>query len=121
MNRNHEPMTDRELDLLLVHATVPSLPEGARDRLMQRLAGEASSPPANTVVPFRRAAAAPSRIGWLAGLPLAASLALGIYLGSGGTLESYLPSTAYDMLAGNSDDAVTGIEDVESFNEDDLS
>ena len=46
------------------------------------------------------------------GLTLSESGGDGIYLGSGGTLESYLPSTAYDLLAGNADDAVTGIETV---------
>ena len=123
MQRDHEPMTDKELDVLLSHASVPPLPQRAREKLMQRIAEEdaAHAPATATVIPFRRARPQASRLGWLAGLPLAASLALGIYLGSGGTFDNYLPTTAYDLLAGNSDDTITGIEDVESFTEDDLS
>ncbi|MBL8791434.1 MAG: hypothetical protein JNM45_13145 [Rhizobiales bacterium] len=67
----------------------------------------------------RRSKPAPQpRLGWLAGLPLAASLALGIYLGAGGTFDGLLSTSAYELIAGNtSDNILTGIEDVESFTE----
>lgn len=119
MIQDEEPMSDRELDILLSHASDPRLPLGARSRLQTRLdresmkAGEGPLP-----VPEPRR----SRLGWLAGLPLAASLAFGIYLGNAGALESILPSAAYELLAGvNIDDPVSGIEDVESLSEDELS
>lgn len=127
MNKDHEMMTDKELDTLLAHASRPELPAGARQRLLDRVGAE-GMPAASNVIPFRRPvqtpAAAPvrSRLGWLASLPLAASLALGIYLGAGGTFAGLLPTTAYDIIAGGSaDDSITGIEDVESYTEDDLS
>ena len=125
MSNDHDSMTDRELDALLAHATVPVLPEGARQRLLDR-AGRGGDAAASNVIPFRRPVSAPvhapSRLGWLAGLPLAASLALGIYLGAGGTFDGLLPATAYDIIAGGStDDTITGIEDVESYTEDSLS
>jgi hypothetical protein len=58
---------------------------------------------------------------WLAGLPLAASLALGIYLGAAGAGASILPTAAYELLAGvNLDDPGTGIEEAEGLSEDSL-
>jgi hypothetical protein len=123
MTRQPDLMTDAELDALLAHASAPPLPLGARERLLARVAAETEPRSgATNVVPLRRHARPHPRIGWLAGLPLAASLALGIYLGNAGGLDAYLPGTAYEMLAGAStDDAVSGIEDIEGFSEDDLS
>lgn len=121
MTQDDGLMTDKELDALLAHASMPPLPAGARERVMERVAREAAAP--NVIVfPRRAPVPQPARLGWLAGLPLAASLALGIYLGSGGTFGNVLPSTAYEILAGgSSDDSITGIEDIESYTEDDLS
>lgn len=123
MSKENELMTDAELDGLLAQASTPPLPLGAKQRLMAKLSqvdGVAAAPP--NVVPLRQPQSSGSRLGWLAGLPLAASLALGIYLGSADSLDSYLPNAAYDLIAGSSgDEPLTGIEDVESFTEDDLS
>lgn len=123
MTRQPDLMTDAELDTLLAHASAPPLPLGARERLLARVAAETvPHAGAANVVPLRQPARPRSRIGWLAGLPLAASLALGIYLGNAGGLDAYLPATANEMLVGvSTDDAVSGIEDIESFSEDDLS
>ncbi|MFT3672659.1 hypothetical protein [Aestuariivirga sp.] len=126
MTDDRNLMSDRELDQLLAHASAPPLPDAARGRLLQRLAEEEAKRPSSNVVSLtearaRRAAQqAPSsgRLGWLAGLPLAASLALGIYLGAGGTFDGYLTTSAYDLIAGNtSDTTLTGIEDMESYTE----
>ncbi len=118
MSNEPELMTDGELDALLAHASKPPLPLGAKSRLLARLAKEDA---AGKIVPVRQSEASGSRLGWLAGLPLAASLALGIYLGAGGGAESYLPSVAYDLLAGSTgSEPLTGIDEVESINEDDL-
>jgi hypothetical protein len=119
MTDKNGPMSDVELDALLAHASEPRLPAGANERLLARLAGQKAH---ENVVSFRRAEPQQSRLGWLASLPLAASLALGIYLGSAGSLESLVPTAAYELLVGvNIDDPVTGIEDVESLTEDDVS
>lgn len=123
MTRQPDLMTDAELDTLLAHASAPPLPPGARERLLARVSAEPVARPVTAkVVPLRPPARPQSRVGWLAGLPLAASLALGIYLGNAGGLDAYLPAAAYDLLAGAStDDAVSGIEDIEGLLEDDLS
>jgi hypothetical protein len=124
MSNDRDLMTDQELDQLLAHASAPPLADGARTRLLQRLAGEGQSAAAAHVISLSEARARrvrpqeQPRLGWLAGLPLAASLALGIYLGAGGTFDGYLATSAYDLIAGNtSDDVLTGIEDMESYAE----
>jgi hypothetical protein len=78
------------VDRLLAQASRPGLPAGARARLDARLA--AMPGPVRIVA---RSGAEPGKawsLPWLAGLPLAASLALGIYLGAAGSLDSILPS-----------------------------
>ncbi len=126
MSNDRDTMTDQELDQLLAHASAPPLPDAARTRLLQRLAAGESQKPGSNVISFsdaraRRAsprAQSQARLGWLAGLPLAASLALGIYLGAGGTFDGLLTTSAYDLIAGNTtDNILTGIEDMESFTE----
>ena len=119
MTHDDELMSDRDLDILLSHASTPGLPLGAKARLLAKLEEQKAM---SNVVPLREVETQRSRLGWLAGLPLAASLAFGIYLGSAGSLESILPTAAYELIAGvNIDAPVTGIEDVESLSEDDLS
>lgn len=128
MSNDRDLMSDHELDQLLAHASTPPVADGARGRLLQRIAAEGRdeppSPASSNVISLsearaRRSKPAPQpRLGWLAGLPLAASLALGIYLGAGGTFDGLLSTSAYELIAGNtSDNILTGIEDVESFTE----
>ena len=59
---------------------------------------------------------------WAIGVPLAASLALGIYMGSRGTLDNYLPqSIVGQSLADTSESGPSsGLDDAESYEEGDL-
>jgi len=119
MNHDDEMMSDKDLDVLLSHASTPQLPLGAKTRLLAKMEEQRASP---KIMLRSQRESQKSRLGWLAGLPLAASLALGIYLGSAGPLESILPTAAYELLTGvNIDDPVTGIEDVENLSEDEFS
>ena len=113
-------MSDIELDKLLAAARQPELPKGFAERLQAKL----EQPPASNVIAFpqRKPVPASNRRVWLSAIPLAASLAFGIYLGAMGTLpdslaglESSLVSDASDTLFG------IGIEDTESFLNGDLS
>jgi hypothetical protein len=115
MTMTHDPidhlMTDVELDALLAAASAPPPPLGATSRLIARLDGAAhnSSPPK-------------SRLGWLAGLPLAASLAVGIYLGAAGDLSAVNPfslSTSSTATAADTDTG-SGLDEALDFNEDTL-
>ena len=108
-------MTDQELAALLSLATRPALAAGAESRLLRRLKDETAATAPDVVVPLRRSTATHSRLGWLAGLPLAASLAFGIYLGIAGLGGDLLPTTAELSAAESEYDAPTGIEEAEDL------
>ncbi len=104
------------VDELLARATQPELPEGARQRLAERLAAAAG--PARVYRRDEGRDGGSWSLSWRAGLPLAASLALGIYLGAGGTLDSILPSaitgTAVTADSGDDPGDFSGISDAET-------
>jgi hypothetical protein len=84
----------REIDHVLSLATAPSPPPGAVERLLRHAdlpAGRTRS--AMVRPPPRRP------IGYLSALPLAASLAAGIYLGAQGMLDALLPSAITGEVA----------------------
>ena len=119
-NVSNKNMTDMELDQLLAQATQPDLPKGFAERLQAKL----EQPAASNVIAFpaRQQVKPSTRRYWLSAIPLAASLAFGIYVGAAGSLpdslsglESSLVSDATDSLLG------VGIEDTESFLNGDLS
>ncbi|MCC7482381.1 MAG: hypothetical protein IT541_12740 [Hyphomicrobiales bacterium] len=116
MERYDETRMNAALDKLLKHATDPAVPEGAEARLMLAIqsAGQQSN-----VVPFQPRA---KLQGWAIGLPLAAALALGIYLGSQGTLDAYFPGTITDDISAELSDPIpfTGLDDAESYAEGDV-
>jgi hypothetical protein len=113
-----QDMTDNELDALLAEATVPDLPAGFADRLNRRL----EAAPAANVIAFPAVKPRPVRRPWLSALPLAASLAFGLYLGAAGSLPESLASLAPAAIADTADALLgLGIEDTESFLNGDLS
>lgn len=95
----------REIDWVLASASVPPLPEGAVSRLMARILEEPQQ--ADPVIPFRARPlpdpqpARPSLLRYAAALPLAASLALGVYLGARGTLDFMLPTAITGLALGD--------------------
>ena len=92
-------------------------------RLMARIERE---PQETAVVAFAPRAAAPRRRGLLwrtaAALPLAASLALGIYLGAKGTLDFMLPTAITGGVALNDDapDDLGGVGEADAYAEESL-
>jgi hypothetical protein len=91
----------------LKRASNPQAPLGAEDRLMAAIR---NTPQQSNVVQLQPRA--PNR-NWLVGLPLAASLLLGIYLGSTTSFDDYLPDS---VVVGASDtDASSGFDDVEKY------
>ena len=108
---------DSELRRILALATTPEPLAGAADRLMARLATVET---AAQVVPFRpRATRRQSWFAYAAAVPLAASLALGIYLGAMGKLDTLLPAAITGDLAMSFDpDAdLTGVGEAEAYAE----
>lgn len=80
-------LSDTELDRLLQHASTPVPRSDFESRLLTKLNPVESS---NKVIAFPQRKR-PSL--WLASLPLAASLVLGIWLGANGTAADFLPFT----------------------------
>lgn len=107
-------MSDAQLDSLLSKTKQPPLPRGFADRLQAKL----EQPAPNNVIAFpqKKSQPAPSRRIWLSAIPLAASLAIGIYLGEQGTLADSI-ATLDSSLVSDATDSVfnIGIEDTESF------
>lgn len=114
----------RAIDRLLARASVPPLPDGAMDRLMAKL--DAEAPAASPKVVLFRPAARPEPrrvLRYAAALPLAASLALGIYLGAQGTLDTILPTAITGTVALNDDpmDDLGGVGEAEALAEESTS
>ncbi len=107
-------VTDAELDAMLKAATQPKLPGGFADRLRAKL----EQPAASNVIAFpqRKAPRVKSTRHWLSAIPLAASLAIGLYLGAQGILANSFTGMSTSLVADATDSAVDiGIEDTESF------
>jgi hypothetical protein len=128
MNAEVEKMAARdeaELRRIVAFASVPEPPSGAQERLMARIATIAiEAPPADNVVLFRPRASAPSSwFRYAAALPLAASLALGIYLGAAGSLDFALPALVTGDVATNleADEDLNGVSEAEQYAEENLS
>ncbi|MCA3559794.1 MAG: hypothetical protein IOC82_02040 [Aestuariivirga sp.] len=97
MEQDKNPCEDRETRAVLAHASAPQLAPGAMDRLMARIATE---PQQAEVIPF---APRPRATFWryAAAAPLAASLALGVWLGANGKMDFVMPSAVTGGLALN--------------------
>jgi hypothetical protein len=118
IDRVPEAEEARAIDIVLEAATNPELPAGAEERLLARLKGE------SRVVTLQSRKAQPGPVlRWTAALPLAASLALGIYLGAMGTLDAFLPETVTgELAAGDEENAdLSGVSEAEAYAEEDVS
>jgi hypothetical protein len=110
-----------EVGKVLRLASRPGLPEGASARLLARIAAEpqVARPIALPVRgPIRR-----SPLRYAAALPLAASLALGVYLGAQGSLDFMLPSAITGDVAQGEDvvDELGGVGEAEAYAEESFS
>lgn len=108
------------VDRLLALASRPDVPPGAMVRLLQQIESRRSAdvvglgPPARRRRPFIR---------YVAALPLAASLVLGIYLGAQGSLDFMLPSTITGGMAVNDEvpDDLGGVGEADAYAKENLS
>ena len=110
----------RAIDSMLSLATEPVPPEGAMARLLDRIASE---PQPAKVIAFQPLARRPSLMRYAAALPLAASLALGIYLGAQGSLDFMLPTalTGDVALTGDITDELGGVGEADAYAEENFS
>lgn len=118
MEQDNDRSEHREASAVLGHASRPALPAGAMDRLMARIADE---PQQANVIAFAPRPQ-PRRAAWrlAAAVPLAASLALGIWLGANGKMDFMMPSAVTGGVALNEDagvDDLGGVGDVTAYAE----
>jgi hypothetical protein len=115
----------REIAAVLAHASAPPAASGAAARLIARIADEAQEPPPAKVLDFtpRPRAGARRVLRFAAALPLAASLALGVYLGAKGTLDFMLPTAITGGVAANEElpDELGGVGEADAYAEESLS
>ncbi len=118
--KDGKDMEEQALHALLARASRPEPPQGAQGRLMARITPQAARPAAAAVIPFQAPKARP----WVGlvglGLPLAASLLLGIFIGNESLLDQYLPESVAALVSddGLSVDLPLGLDDADSANGD---
>jgi hypothetical protein len=119
MQANQEDMTDHELDQLLGLASNPVPANDAAARAAFSAFGDDQR---SNVIQFgsKQKRQRPT-IGWLAALPLAASLAAGIYLGTVGFGSYVLPESLGGGVVAEEAAVLSGVEDVEDFADEDVS
>jgi hypothetical protein len=112
---------ERDAEKLLRLASDPDVPEGAMARLMARIAEEPQQ--ARVIALPQRAAVRRSPLRYAAALPLAASLALGVYLGAQGALDFMLPTaiTGGVALIEEAPDELGGVGEADAYAEESLS
>ncbi len=106
------------IDRILDHASQPMAPEGSMARLLDRL----NEPSNAEIIAFRPGRASKTQFLRYATLPLAASLALGIYLGALGALDVALPTaiTGTVALGDEVDDDLGGVGELDVYAEDNV-
>jgi hypothetical protein len=109
-------MDDKKLDQLLQQATKPDLPSGFESRMLERM--QQSEGTSDNVIPFpQRKHAGPQTSTkanpWLIGVPLAASLLIGLSLGLLGYGNQWVDSDDLTVA-----DISTGFEEAEQAAED---
>lgn len=105
MNEEHKLISDEGLDRLLALATTPAVNPDFQQRMMAKIEAKTSN-----VLAFPQKQRTKS---WLVGLPLAASLALGLWLGSSGSTINLLPTSATEVATTDVGDA-SGFDDIVS-------
>ena len=112
-NKEVKHLTDEELDHLLSFATKPDLPSHFGVRVMDSLTAQSN------VIVFKPAQS--SRLQWLLGLPVAASLVLGIWIGASGNGSDFWPTTNTVQQSENIFATPTAIDDLNALLEENQS
>ena len=99
-DRQNVELSDTELNQLLQHASKPKPRADFDMRLLEKM--RMADTPSN-IFAFPRSRKIPI---WITALPLAASLILGIWLGSSDTVFDYLPNSTQTVMQGANTDTL---------------
>ncbi len=116
-----DKMTDRELDQLLGLATKPVPATDSAARTAARAFAQVGKSNIVAFAPKAKPSAPKFTISWLAALPLAASLAAGVYLGALGSGSYVLPEILGGGAWTDEDAVLSGVEDMEELTDEDVS
>jgi len=113
----------QEFAAVLAHASQPVLPDGAMARLMAKVAAgpQQAAGPAKVIALEPRTTARRPFWRFAAAVPLAASLALGVYLGARGSFDFMMPSAITGDFASSDDgqvDDLGGVGDIDAYAQD---
>jgi hypothetical protein len=108
MTNIYDKKTDEALDAILKQASQPTLPQGFEERMLKRLEQPPVRPEVSNVIAFPMRTKPPRANPWLIGVPLAASLLIGISLGSLGFGTSLIGTEDQDIAS-----VATGFEEAE--------
>lgn len=107
-----------EIDKVLALATLPRAGASAITGILAQAAGESAG--TSNVVLLRPRSSRVNISRWFAAVPIAASLALGFYVGSTGSLDALLPAALVGeaVAAGEDPGDLSGVSDIEALAED---
>jgi hypothetical protein len=115
-------ITDKELEKLLAAVKAVKLPEGFSDRLQSKLLLENEERSNVIAFPQKKPVQQLQPRMWWSAIPLAASLALGVYMGAMGSLPESLSGLEGTLISGGDETVFgTGFEDTVSFVDGELS
>jgi hypothetical protein len=114
---NTGEMDDQSLDQILELASKPELSADFESRLMAMVAGQTRHTAEIVAFPRRQGPRT-----WLVGLPLAACLMLGVWLGADGQLSDILPVSSASTATAFADQlSPSGVDDIENLSAGDQS
>ncbi len=114
---DNNEMDDQTLDRILGLATAPDLSSGFENRVMAELDLQKGTSAKIIAFPKRKS---PSL--WLMGVPLAACLVLGVFLGASGQFSDVLPGASSATVTASAEPlSPSGVDEVENLSAGDLS
>jgi hypothetical protein len=114
-HNDKQDMTDEDLDRILTLASKPEPSSGFEARVLARIKPQASA----EVIAFPQRK---SPRAWVLGLPLAACLVIGVWLGASGDVSDLLPSSSSTSAMASADQlSPSGVDDIENLSAGDLS
>lgn len=113
----NDELDDQSLNQILDLASKPELTSDFEARVMAKLGAQAKVSAQVIAFPRRKSPTA-----WVLGVPLAACLVLGVWLGASGDFVDVLPTSSTSAAVASADQlSPSGVDDIETLTAGDLS